>query len=105
MEGTPRKKKLLLSQNKKHKHQLLKEEPKKQEAKKEEPKKEEAPKNKPGVSSCLFEFEQIQNNMSYNEVKTIIGSDGEVLSESGQARQQFHTIMCKLDGEKTLKFI
>ncbi|WP_414835530.1 hypothetical protein [Bacillus sp. Ba 3] len=74
-------------------------------AAKEEPKKEEAPKNKPGVSSCRFEFDQIQNNMSYNEVKAIIGSDGELLSESSQTRQQFHTIMCKLDGEKTLKFI
>lgn len=80
-----------------------KEEPKKQEVKKEEPKKEEAkkeeaPKNKPGISKA--EFDQIQNGMSYDEVKAIIGSDGEVLSETGQAGEQFHTIMYKWDGEK-----
>ncbi|OOR30280.1 DUF3862 domain-containing protein [Bacillus cereus] len=75
-----------------------KEEVKKEEAKKEEPKKEEAPKNKPGISKA--EFDQIQNGMSYDEVKAIIGSDGEVLSESGQAGEQFHTIMYKWDGEK-----
>ncbi|MDA2732895.1 DUF3862 domain-containing protein [Bacillus cereus] len=71
---------------------------KKEEGKKEEPKKEEAPKNKPGISKA--EFDQIQNGMSYDEVKAIIGSDGEVLSESGQAGEQFHTIMYKWDGEK-----
>ncbi|WP_438358143.1 hypothetical protein [Bacillus toyonensis] len=38
--------------------------------------------------------------MSYDEVKSIIGSDGEVLSETGQAGDQFHTIMYKWDGEK-----
>ena len=70
----------------------------KEEPKKEEPKKEEAPKNKPGISKA--EFDQIQNGMSYDEVKAIIGSDGEVLSESGQAGEQFHTIMYKWDGEK-----
>ncbi len=69
----------------------------KEEVKKEEPKKE-APKDKPGISKA--EFDQIQNGMSYDEVKAIIGSDGEVLSESGQAGEQFHTIMYKWDGEK-----
>lgn len=78
--------------------QETKQEPQKQEVKKEEPKKEETPKNKPGISKA--EFDQIQNGMSYEEVKNIIGSDGEVLSESGQAGQQFHTIMYKWDGEK-----
>jgi hypothetical protein len=72
----------------------------KEEPKKEEPKKKEAPKNKPGVSKA--EFDQIQNGMSYDEVKAIIGSDGEVLSETGQAGDQFHTIMYKWDGEKGL---
>ncbi|ETT88907.1 MULTISPECIES: DUF3862 domain-containing protein [Bacillus] len=77
---------------------VAKEEPKKEEVKKEEPKKEEAPKNKPGISKA--EFDKIQNGMSYDEVKAIIGSDGEVLSETGQAGEQFHTIMYKWDGEK-----
>ncbi|MDA1860937.1 DUF3862 domain-containing protein [Bacillus tropicus] len=80
------------------KEEPKKEEVKKEEPKKEEPKKEEAPKNKPGISKA--EFDQIQNGMSYDEVKAIIGSDGEVLSESGQAGEQFHTIMYKWDGEK-----
>lgn len=75
-----------------------KEDPKKEEVKKEEPKKEETPKNKPGISKA--EFDKIQNGMSYDEVKAIIGSDGEVLSETGQAGEQFHTIMYKWDGEK-----
>ncbi|MGR9594485.1 hypothetical protein [Bacillus thuringiensis] len=38
--------------------------------------------------------------MSYDEVKTIIGSDGEVLSETGQANEQLHTIMYKWNVEK-----
>ncbi|HDR7611424.1 TPA: DUF3862 domain-containing protein [Bacillus mycoides] len=80
------------------KQEVKKEEPKKEEPKKEEAKKEEAPKNKPGISKA--EFDQIQNGMSYDEVKSIIGSDGEVLSETGQAGEQFHTIMYKWDGEK-----
>ncbi|WP_095021946.1 DUF3862 domain-containing protein [Bacillus thuringiensis] len=80
------------------KEEPKKEEVKKEEPKKEEPKKEEAPKNKPGISKA--EFDKIQNGMSYDEVKAIIGSDGEVLSETGQAGEQFHTIMYKWDGEK-----
>ncbi|PGA33291.1 hypothetical protein COL81_26815 [Bacillus toyonensis] len=80
------------------KEEPKKEEVKKEEPKKEEPKKKEAPKNKPGISKA--EFDQIQNGMSYDEVKAIIGSDGEVLSETGQAGDQFHTIMYKWDGEK-----
>ncbi|CAH2464436.1 MULTISPECIES: DUF3862 domain-containing protein [Bacillus cereus group] len=79
---------------------VTKEEPKKEEPKKEEPNKEEAPKNKPGISKA--EFDQIQNGMSYEEVKNIIGSDGEVMSESGQAGDQFHTIMYSWKNEKGL---
>ncbi|WP_254489660.1 hypothetical protein [Bacillus thuringiensis] len=38
--------------------------------------------------------------MSYDEVKAIIGSDGEFLSETGQASEQLHTIIYKWIGEK-----
>lgn len=38
--------------------------------------------------------------MSYDEVKAIIVSDGEFLSETGQASGQLHTIMYKQIGEK-----
>lgn len=41
-----------------------------------------APKNKPVISKA--EFDQIQTGMNYGEVKNIIGSDGEIMSESGQ---------------------
>lgn len=77
---------------------IIKEEQKKEEPKKEEPKKEEAPKNKPGISKA--EFDQIQNGMSYEEVKNIIGSDGKVISESGQTGDQFYTIMYSWKSEK-----
>ncbi|EOO71750.1 DUF3862 domain-containing protein [Bacillus mycoides] len=67
---------------------------------KEEPKIEEAPKNKPGINKA--KFDQIQNGMSYEEVKNIIGSDGKVISEGGQAGDHFHTIMYSWKGEKGL---
>jgi hypothetical protein len=79
---------------------VVKEEQKKEEPKKEEPKKEEVPKNKPGISKT--EFDQIQNGMSYEEVKNIIGSDGKVISERGQAGDQFYTIMYSWKSEKGL---
>ncbi|ALZ64585.1 hypothetical protein FORC13_p100 (plasmid) [Bacillus cereus] len=79
---------------------VIKEEPKKEDPKKEEPKKEEVPKNKPGISKA--EFNQIQNGMNYEEVKKIIGSDGEVVSKSGQAGDQFYTIMYSWKSEKGL---
>lgn len=66
----------------------------------EEPKKEEAPKNKTGISKA--EFNQIRNGMNYEEVKNIIGSDGEIVSESGQVGDQFHTIMYSWKCEKGL---
>lgn len=38
-------------------------------------------------------FNQIQNGMTYDEVKNIIGSEGTVMSESGEEGTQFHTAM------------
>lgn len=69
----------------------------KPEVKKADPTKEG---NKEGISKA--EFDQIQNGMTYEEVKTIIGSDGEVMSESGQKGQQFYTIMYSWNGEQGL---
>lgn len=43
-------------------------------------------------------FDEIQNGMTYEEVTKIIGGEGEVLSESGQKGQQFHTIMYQYEG-------
>lgn len=64
---------------------------------KEEPKKEEPPKNKETITS--EEFTTIQNGMSYEEVVEIIGSEGELLSETGTKGDQFYTVMYKWDGE------
>lgn len=69
-----------------------------QEQSKSDNKAKEESGNKEGISKA--EFDQIQNGMTYEEVKGIIGSEGEVLSETGSAGDQFHTIMYKWDGEK-----
>nr|WP_088326653.1 DUF3862 domain-containing protein [Bacillus cereus] len=79
---------------------VIKEKTKKEELEKEDSKKEEEQKNKPGISRD--EFDQIQNGMSYEEVKNIIGSDGKVISESGQTGDQFYTIMYSWKSEKGL---
>jgi outer membrane protein assembly factor BamE (lipoprotein component of BamABCDE complex) len=45
-------------------------------------------------------FDQIQNGMTYDQVKGIVGSDGELISESGDKGSQFYTAMYqfKTDG-------
>ena len=65
------------------------------EAGKSEKKKES--KNDPGISKK--EFDQLQSGMSYEEVVKIIGSEGEVLSESGNEGEDLHTVMYQWDGE------
>lgn len=72
------------------------EDTKEEPAKKEEPKKEEPKKD--GISKA--EFEQIQNGMTYDEVKGIIGSEGELQSESEVAG--YKTVMYMFKGEKGL---
>ncbi|HDR8302792.1 TPA: DUF3862 domain-containing protein [Bacillus cereus] len=70
--------------------------PPKQDVKKEEPKKEVKPEpKKDGISKA--EFEQIQNGMTYDEVKAIIGSEGELQSESEVAG--YKTVMYMFKGE------
>lgn len=69
---------------------------KKEEAKpepKQEVKKEEHKKD--GITKA--EFEQVQNGMSYDEVKGIIGSEGELQSESEVAG--YKTVMYMFKGE------
>lgn len=63
-------------------------------APKEEPKQEE----KKGINKA--EFDAIQNGMTYEEVVKIIGVEGEVMSESGTAGEEFHTVMYTWDGEE-----
>ncbi|MGG3888610.1 DUF3862 domain-containing protein [Metabacillus fastidiosus] len=38
-------------------------------------------------------FNQIKNGMTYDEVKKIIGSEGTVMSETGDVGTDFHTVM------------
>jgi cytoskeletal protein RodZ len=40
-------------------------------------------------------YKQIENGMTYDEVKQIIGSDGEVMSEAGEKGSEVHTVMYK----------
>jgi hypothetical protein len=61
-----------------------------------EPKKEE----KKGINKG--EFDSIENGMTYEEVVKIIGVEGEVMSESGTAGEEFHTVMYTWDGEEGL---
>jgi hypothetical protein len=63
---------------------------------KAEPKKEE----KKGINKG--EFDSIENGMTYEEVVKIIGVEGEVMSESGTAGEEFHTVMYTWDGEEGL---
>jgi len=48
------------------------------------------------------EFDQIRGGMSYEEVKYIIGGEGEILSESGNPGDQFYTVMYSYKGKGSL---
>ena len=60
--------------------------PAKKEAKKPAVKKED-----PGIN--MAEFEEIQNGMSYGEVAKIIGSEGEMMSETGAKGDPYYTVI------------
>ena len=57
----------------------------------------EAPSNKPGISA--EEFAQLRAGMSYSEVVSIIGSEGELMSENEMAG--YRTQMYMWEGEGT----
>lgn len=57
----------------------------------------EPAKNKPTITKA--EFEQIKSGMTYEEVSAIIGGPGEVLSESGNKGDQYHTVIYSYKGE------
>ena len=56
-----------------------------------------APEPKKGITKA--EFDQIQNGMTYEQVVQIIGSEGELMSESGDKGTQFYTVMYTWEGE------
>lgn len=53
-----------------------------------------------GISKA--EFNEIQNGMTYEEVVSIIGVEGELLSEVGEKGTQFYTVMYVWYGETGL---
>lgn len=71
-----------------------------EQPKPEEPKKEEPPANKPSMNKA--EFDQLKSGMTYEEASAIIGGPGEVISESGNPGDQFHTVMYQYEGEGDL---
>lgn len=70
-----------------------------EQAKDNASKKDEKPEVKEGVLT-EEKFAQIKDGMSYEEVVGIVGADGTVLSETGEAGSEFHTVMYefKTDG-------
>lgn len=56
--------------------------------------------NKPTITKA--EFDKVQNGMTYDEITAIIGGPGEMLSESGNKGDQFHTVMYTYKGEGDL---
>lgn len=59
---------------------------------KAEPKEAPAKAPKAGVLN-EEKYAKIENGMTYDEVKGIIGSDGNVMSESGDKGTEFHTVI------------
>lgn len=49
------------------------------------------------------EFEKIQNGMTYDQVKKIVGGAGEVTSESGKKGSEFYTLLITYKGEGDLE--
>ena len=48
------------------------------------------------------QFDQLKTGMSLSQVKSVIGGDCVVQSESGEADSQFHTVMYGCDGDGQL---
>ncbi|NRS51171.1 hypothetical protein HP401_24450 [Brevibacillus sp. HB2.2] len=48
------------------------------------------------------EFEQIENGMSLEEVKKIVGGEGELLAEVGKKGEEGHTIVYMYKGEGSI---
>ena len=55
------------------------------------------PANKPTINKD--EFTQLKNGMTYQEAVSIIGGEGEVMSEVGSPGDSMHTIMYMWKGE------
>ena len=54
------------------------------------------------ASITKAEFDQIKNGMTYDEVKGIIGGEGELSAESGEKGSEFYTVIYMYQGEGEL---
>ncbi|MED1948631.1 hypothetical protein ABE237_17685 [Brevibacillus formosus] len=61
-----------------------------------------APASTEKATITKSEFEQIENGMSFEEVKKIVGGEGELLAEVGKAGEEGHTIVYMYEGEGTI---
>jgi Beta-lactamase inhibitor (BLIP) len=61
------------------------------------PAKDEPKESKNTISK--EEFEQVKDGMTYEEVVKIVGSEGEMLSETGEKGTQFHTVIYSWEGD------
>lgn len=59
-------------------------------------------KDKDSAKLSEEEFGKIKDGMTYEEVVEIIGSEGEVLSETGEKGTDLHTVMYTWEGEGSL---
>jgi len=50
----------------------------------------------------LEKYNKIENGMTYDQVKEIVGSDGEQLSEVGEKSSEFYTVMYSWAGSGSL---
>ncbi|AFQ20054.1 DUF3862 domain-containing protein [Bacillus thuringiensis] len=70
---------------------------KEEKQKADEDNKKQAGSSRPTISKD--EFDRIENGMTYDQVKEIIGSDGEVMSEGGDKGTEYYTVMYMWKGE------
>ncbi|WP_336967253.1 hypothetical protein [Bacillus cereus] len=69
---------------------------KEEKQKADEENKQRAGSSRPGLTKV--KFENIQNGMTYEQVKEIIGTDGELISEGGEKGTEFYTVMYMWEG-------
>jgi len=55
-----------------------------------------------GETITLSEFNQISNGMTYAQVSSIVGGEGNLQSELGEVGTQFHTVGYGYDGEGSM---
>lgn len=55
-----------------------------------------------GAKMSLSEFNQISNGMTYSQVTSIVGGEGNLQSEMGDPGTAFHTVSYGYDGEGSM---